>query len=123
MLAHFSNLYRLDEDYYQIKPLWCPLCPLQQLVTRPKPGYKALPVQDCSNSGDPRYLNSWVAEVIMVRPVADAVRGYMQLRGTVSEREAGSQCNVADILLCADMCLSGPTTPNGPSESTTSCPG
>ncbi len=34
------------------------------------------PVTDVSNTGDPRYLNTWIAEVVIAHPNGDLIRKY-----------------------------------------------
>lgn len=75
--------YRLDQDMVQVVPRCCPLCPLQKLSVRSPPSFPVKPVSDVAYSQDERYKGTWVAEVEMVRPVHDAVTGYLQLRKRV----------------------------------------
>jgi hypothetical protein len=62
IIKHFSTLYPLD------KPDWKNRSPVED----------ARPVQNCENSGDPLYINSWIAEVIIHRKIGNLINQYKE---------------------------------------------
>jgi hypothetical protein len=62
LIKHFSDLYPLD------KPDWKKRHPVED----------ARPVQNCDNTGNPAYINTWVSECIIHRAVGDLILKYKQ---------------------------------------------
>lgn len=60
LVKHFSDLYPLDKQDWKKRP----------------PVEDSRPVQNCDNTGDPIYVNTWVAECILHRAIGDLIVRY-----------------------------------------------
>ena len=60
IMEHFNSRYRLDEDLVHMQPKYCRFCPLQHLVKRKKPKFKARPisVRTCPRAGSNACLHN-----------------------------------------------------------------